>query len=139
MEAALAADDKMGGKAGHEVIVPVPVMFLVGQSIELALKAYLVAKGVPLRDLRTEYGHELHKSLRKAKELGLLTVVPLDTADTDAIELLDAIYSTKELQYIQTGFRTYPVFGPLERAALKLIHGIGAHVGYPPRNLPGLL
>lgn len=37
MEAALAADEKMGRKEGHEIVAPVPVMFLVGQAIELAL------------------------------------------------------------------------------------------------------
>ena len=43
-------------------------MFLVGQSIELALKAYLLFKGVDLRTLRHDYGHGLHRSLRKAKD-----------------------------------------------------------------------
>ena len=138
MEAALAADEKMGAKKGYEIVAPIPVMFLVGQSIELALKAYLVAKGVTLRQLRTDYGHELHRSLRKAKELGLLDVVSLDAEDMNAIELLDHSYASKQLQYIVTGAKTYPVFGPLERAALKLIHGIGAEVGFSPRNLPNV-
>ena len=31
MEAALAADGKMGNKPGHEVVAPIPVMFLVGR------------------------------------------------------------------------------------------------------------
>ena len=138
MEAALAADDKMGAKKGYEIVAPVPVMFLVGQSIELALKSYLVDKGVTLRQLKTDYGHELHRSLRKAKELGLLNVVQLDAVDMNAIELLDHSYASKELQYIVTGVKTFPVFGPLERAALKLIHGVGASVGFSPKNLPNV-
>jgi hypothetical protein len=56
-EAALAADDKLGKKEGYEIVAPIPVMFLVGQAIELALKAYLLAKGVELRKLRRYYGH----------------------------------------------------------------------------------
>jgi len=76
-EAALAADDILGKKEGHEIIAPIPVMFLVGQAMELALKAYLLAKGVELRKLRYEYGHNLHRCLRKAKELGLANVVSL--------------------------------------------------------------
>ena len=41
MEAALAADEKMGATRGadRDIVAPIPVMFLVGQSIELALKA----------------------------------------------------------------------------------------------------
>ncbi|MDL2338190.1 MAG: hypothetical protein QFE16_10145 [Pseudomonadota bacterium] len=136
MEAALAADAKMGKKDGYERVAPIPVMFLVGQSIELALKAFLLARGVTLRQLRTDYGHELHRSLRKAKELGLLEVVPLESEDINAIELLDHLYATKQLQYIVTGANSFPVFGLLQSAALKLVYGIGTEVGFPPRRLP---
>ena len=130
------ADDKMGKKAGFEIVAPVPVMFLVGQAIELALKAFLLARGVTLRKLRTDYGHELHRSLRKAKELGLSVLIPLSEEDQHVLDLLDALYSSKQLQYIVTGAKTFPVFGPLQSVALRLICGIGGEVGYPPRNLP---
>lgn len=139
LEAALAADEKMGNKKGYEIVAPIPVMFLVGQSIELALKAFLLSKGVELRKLRRDYGHELHRSLRKAKELGLFDMVTLSDEELSVIELLDELYSSKQLQYIVTGAKTFPVFGPLEKAALKLAHSIGAAVGYPPRNLPNAL
>jgi hypothetical protein len=136
LEAALAADDKMGGKKGFEIVAPIPVMFLVGQSVELSLKAFLLFRGVALRKLRQNYGHALHRSLRKAKELGLFDIVSLSGEELVGLELLDHLYSTKQLQYIVTGAKTFPVFGPLESASLKLAHGIGRAVGYPPRNLP---
>ena len=41
-EAAKCTDEKMGRRDGYEVSAPIPVMFLVGQSIELSLKAYLL-------------------------------------------------------------------------------------------------
>jgi hypothetical protein len=133
-EAALAADDKLGKTDGYEVIAPIPVMFLVGQSIELALKAYLLFKGVDLRTLRRDYGHELHRSLRKAKELGLYDVVKFSEEEEGVVELLDSLYSTKQLQYIVTGAKTFPVFGPLESVTKKLVSGIASVVGYPPRG-----
>lgn len=140
MEAARAADDKMGRKEGFEIVAPVPVMFLVGQSIELALKSFLLSKGVELRKLRSkDYGHSLHRALRKAKELGLDALIALNDDELEAIELLDPLYSTKQLQYIVSGRKTYPVFGPLERAALHLLHAIGREVGLPPRYLPDAL
>lgn len=132
-EAALAADEKLGTKEGYEIIAPIPVMFLVGQAVELALKAYLLAKGVELRKIRRDYGHELHRSLRKAKELGLAEVVALSIEEESILGLLDALYSTKQLQYIITGAKTFPVFGPLERVARKLVYGIAPVAGYPPR------
>jgi hypothetical protein len=132
-EAALAADDKLGTKEGYEIVAPIPVMFLVGQAVELALKAYLLAKGVELRLLRRHYGHELHRSLRKAKELGLADVVPLSDEEEGTLSLLDALYATKQLQYIVTGAKTFPVFGPLESVARKLIYGIAPVAGFPAR------
>lgn len=132
-EAALAADDKLGQKEGYEIVAPIPVMFLVGQAVELALKAYLLAKGVGLRELRRNYGHELHRSLRKAKELGLGDIVALSADEEGTLGLLDSLYSTKQLQYIVTGAKTFPVFGPLESVARKLVYGIAPVVGYPPK------
>ena len=139
MEAALAADEKMGHKKGHGIIAPVPVMFLVGQAIELALKSFLLAKGVELTKLRFKYGHDLHRCLKKAKELGLLNDVPLRADEENAIEILNPLYASKQLQYIVTGPKTFPVFGPLERAAVRLLKGVGAQVGYEPRGLPNVL
>ena len=109
-------------------------MFLIGQAIELALKAYLLAKGVPPKKLRSDYGHELHRSLRKAKELGLSDVVSLSAEEKGIIDLLDDLYSSKQLQYIVTGSKTFPVFGPLESVARKLVYGIAPVAGYPPRG-----
>jgi len=133
-EAALAADDKMGLKNGYEINAPIPVMFLVGQSIELILKSYLLYKGITLRKLRQKYGHDLHRSLRKAKELGLLNIVELSDEDTNIIEILDDLYSTKQLQYIVSGYKTYPVFGPLETVTKKLLDVICREVGLNPRS-----
>lgn len=139
LEAALAADSKMGRRDGFEIVAPVPVLFLVGQSIELALKAFLLSRGVSLRKLRYDYGHNLHRSLRKAKELGLSALVELAADELSTIEVLDALYSSKQLQYIVTGAKTFPMFGPLQRAALRLVHAVGNDVGFPPRHLPHVL
>ena len=130
-EAALAADDKLGKKEGYDDIAPIPVMFLVGQAVELALKAYLLKKGVTLRKLRRRYGHELHRSLRKAKELGLADVVHLSSEEEGILGLLDALYSTKELQYIVTGAEQFPIVGPLESVARKIVYSIAPVAGYP--------
>lgn len=136
MEAALAADDKLGNKPGHEIVAPIPVMFLVGQAIELSLKAFLLHRGVTLRQLRKSHGHQLRSALKKAKELGLSSLTQITDEEQSVIELLDDLYASKQLQYIVTGEKVFPVFGSLERVALKLIHAIGHEVGFPPRNLP---
>jgi hypothetical protein len=51
-----------------------PYYFLLGQSIELSLKAFLLGRGVPLKELRSrKYGHNLETLLDEARrrKLGL--------------------------------------------------------------------
>lgn len=139
MEAAISADSQMGRRDGFEVVAPIPVLFLVGQSIELVLKAFLLSRGISLRKLRYDYGHNIHRALRKSKELGLFSLVTLTPEQLETIEILDSLYSSKQLQYIVTGSKTFPVFGPLQNATLLLLHAIGSEVGYPPKHLPNVL
>jgi hypothetical protein len=139
LEAALAADDRMGARLGHEAIAPVPVMYLAGHSIELALKAFLTLKGVALQDLRKHYGHSLREALKAAHGLGLAKIVEFSAEEVSALEVLDRLYSEKELEYIITGAKQFPVFGPVESASLKLVHGIGKAVGLRTSDLPHAL
>ncbi|HXG28769.1 MAG TPA: hypothetical protein VNJ47_07965 [Nevskiales bacterium] len=134
--AAVAVDDSLDKKQGYEIFAPVPVMFLAGQSIELSLKAFLLAKGIDLRALRLQYGHKLSSSLQRAKKLGLGDIVVLTDTDESAIAVLDPLYSSKQLQYIITGVKTYPIFGPLEEATRKLLEAVAVFVDYPPHRLP---
>ena len=94
---------------------------------------------MPLRKLRNDYGHNLHRSLRKARELGLFELVVLTDEELNTIELLDHLYSSKQLQYIVTGSKLFPVFGPLQSAALRLLQAIGPEIGFPLKRLPRVL
>ncbi len=130
-DCALAADDKVGRRPGFEIIAPIPVMYLVGHSVELCLKAYLTFQGVSLQELRTrKYGHDLDKCLKKAKELGLNTHIKLDDDEYHALSVLNELYSTKQLNYIVTGAKQFPVFGPIESACKKLLNAVCPLVGY---------
>mgnify|MGYP001619690979 CR=1 FL=1 len=131
-DCALAADDKVGHRPGFEIIArAIPVMYLVGHSIELCLKSYLIFRGVPLSDLKTKkYGHDLVKCLKKAKELGLNTYVELDDGEHDALTVLNELYATKQLNYIVTGTKRFPVFGPIQTLSTKLLDAICPLVGY---------
>lgn len=130
-EAALAVDDKMGQRPGYEIIAPIPVMYLVGHSIELCLKSYLVFRGVPLSDLKTKkYGHDLEKCLKKAKEIGLNAHVQLDNGELYALNVLNKLYFTKQLNYIVTGAKEFPIFGPIQTVCTKLLEAICPLVEY---------
>jgi hypothetical protein len=98
--------------------------------MELSLKAFLLHKGVTLRKLRTSFGHNLGKCLKKAEDLGLYSSVMFDESELDAFSALDDLYSTKQLEYIVTGNKTFPIFGFIHSMSQKLITAIGPMVGY---------
>lgn len=129
-DAALGADRILGTKPGYELFAPIPVLYLIGHSIELSLKAFLLHKGVTLQELRTGYGHDLHKCFRKAKELELLGGVTFGESELAAFEILNDLYSTKQLEYIITGAKRFPTFGYIQSMSQKLIETVSAMVGY---------
>ena len=128
--AALMVDDKMGTEKGYETIAPIPVMYLIGHSIELSLKSYLIHKGATEDDLRKEYGHNLTKAFNAASDAGLCDVIDCDTFEIDVLNILNTLYQSKQLNYIQTGGKEFPMFGPLETLAKKLLVGISKEVGW---------
>lgn len=66
----------------------------------------------------------------KAKELGLLDVVNFEQGEIEGLEVLNELYSTKQLNYIVTGSKQFPVFGPIEVFCRKLLDGVCPYVGY---------
>ena len=108
----------------------VPVLYLIGHSMELSIKAYLLQNGLTLRELRRRYGHDLHKCMKKAKELGLLNMVKLDDGEITAFDALAELYSTKQLEYIVTGEKEFPITGSLYSASQKLLGAICPLVGF---------
>lgn len=134
-EAAEVVDDEIGTRPGFEEFAPIPAMYLLGHSLELALKAFFLAKGVPLTDLRKNFGHNLSKLLASAHERGL-SQDALQLEEAGALSALDYLYSTKQLEYIVTGAKTVPMYGPLETGARRVIHAIAPAIGYPIARLP---
>ena len=130
-EAALAADEKIGANKKYEIIAPIPVLYLTAHSIELILKSFLLFKGVQLNALKRKgYGHNLNKCITKANNLGLEEYVELDEGEKEAFHYLNELYKTKQLNYIVTGSKVFPSFGPLETSTKKLLEAIAPLVGY---------
>lgn len=136
--AALAANEAAESKGNETSVVSMPVMFLLAQSIELALKSFLLHRGESLRDLRVTYRHGLRRCHSKARELGFATHYAPTTDDLVALHLLDELYETKQLQYIVTGVRRIPPFSALARIASQVLHAAAAQVGYPTHRLQGI-
>ena len=128
--AAMAADDAVGEDTGFEIAAPVPVLYLIGHSIELALKSFLLFRGVSEGELRKLYGHDLQAAYDDAVKNGLHEIYAPDESEIEVLALLNALYRSKELNYIATGYKEFPVFGPLQTLSKNLMVGVSKAVGW---------
>jgi hypothetical protein len=128
-DAAIAADDVIGKRKGYELVAPAPVMFLIAHATELALKAYLRWKGVDLEGLK-KVGHNLEACWAVACKHGVIEHVSLSDEELGILRLISDLHSSTELRYIQTGYKEFPVFGPLQAMSTKVLNTICPLVGF---------
>ena len=82
--------------------------YLLGHSIEVALKSFLLAIGASPGTLKKKLGHNLAKAARRVIAAKSNSVSPIVQEYLGAIDLLNHYYQAKELEYRLTGAKTYP-------------------------------
>ena len=115
-----------------------PTFFLVCQSIELSLKAYLRGSGFSDAQLR-KLGHDLDAGISAATAAGVDGYVSLSDQDRAAISAINPYYRFKDFQYSVTGFKSFPHPDVLLELAGRLWQGLRRfceqhrdyHVGKP--------
>ena len=117
------AADLVLGKADG---VSLPAYFLLGRSIELSLKAFLLHSGVPISVLRSKkLGHNLDVLLTTAKERGIQQHIILESLECGVVQLLSFDYAEKRLEYRNTGGTYYlPLLDVTWGLARKLAYEI---------------
>src|ERR1700756_3132101 len=121
--AAIVTDRAIGDMDGYEISAPTPVNYLIGHAIELGLKAYLLQQGVGLDGIK-KLGHELCTAYGEARARGFDDHLKPQDGDISVLETLNALYADKQFEYIETGPKTFPVFGPLKQFARGLLLGV---------------
>jgi HEPN domain-containing protein len=76
-----------------------PVYFLYFHAVELYLKAFLLANGVTLGDLKLDYRHNARKLTEKAKE----HLLDLSPKYEEAINLMDETDNVISSRYLRVG------------------------------------
>lgn len=108
---------------------PVPY-YLVCRSLELSLKAFLLAKGVSRQKLKQRsLGHDLEKVLEKAISMGLDKYVSFTPKDKVELEKANKYYATKGFEYFEvvkaaTGYRNLPEIVVLIDLARNIIDNL---------------
>ncbi len=86
-----------------------PLSFLICQSIELSLKAYLRGCGATKNQLK-KIGHDLVKALDCAQAKKLSNFFTLAPLQKEALLIINPYYKEKDLQYTEVGIKHYPNF-----------------------------
>jgi hypothetical protein len=99
--ASAAAADAYSARS--PIVKPMTLNFLMGRAIELAIKAYLLSKGISMKVLRNpkEFGHDLEAGLTLALENGFNTEELATPTDQEVIAVLNFHYSEKDFEYPQ--------------------------------------
>ena len=79
-----------------------PGYTLVGQAVELYLKAYLRTKGQSVDDLKS-IGHNLKLAFETAEKHGLPQIFKIEANERKALENLSLVYQSKDFHYKYQG------------------------------------
>ncbi len=96
-----------------------PKYYLLGHSLEVGVKSFLLAKGFNEEQLK-KIGHDLCKAIAAATKVGINEFYAFSEPELDAITQLNPYYRLKELEYRVTGFKSYPD----DEAFSKMIKGM---------------
>ena len=126
------AEEFMRAAEAVEKLCPedrLPRYYLFGHTLELALKAFLLAEGVSLDDLKRKFGHDLLRLAKEANSLGLDRAETISSIDFAVIRIINIDYLTKRFEYGEHG-TTYhvPERQYLIKTVRKLIRGIGRYL-----------
>jgi hypothetical protein len=106
--------------------------FLLCKSVELSLKAFLLAKKVPVHRLASKgegYGHDINRLLTEAEAHSLSDAVSLSAAEMQAVIVAEPYYTDRVFDYFNVGealagYPRGPVLADLHAAAERLYEGV---------------
>lgn len=115
------AAEAVRGAKGRDLLMP--ALQLYGQTIELALKAFLLKRGVPFADVK-KLSHRLTDILALARKRKLGTEVKLSQRDVALIQLLGTNYATHRFRYIELGPTLVPLLTDIAPVCQHLVAGL---------------
>ena len=105
---------------------PVPY-YLYCRSIELVIKAFLLAKGMTKKQLKTrKFGHDLTALLIEAKKLGLEDIVVIESEWEIELSKANDYYFKKDFEYFNVtfGYHGLPSLAALNELSEKLLKSL---------------
>ena len=119
---------------------PVPY-YLYCRSIELVIKAFLLAKGITKKQLKArKLGHDLTALLTEARKMGLEDIVVIDPEWEAELSKANDYYFKKDFEYFNVAFGYYSlpslvVLNELSEVLLKSLKRVCIDAAdSPPKN-----
>lgn len=103
-----------------------PAYGLIGLSIELSLKAFLVSRGASEDSLRKKFGHDLDALWAEAHLRRIDRPVKMPGAG-DIVGVLNALYLAHEFRYIRPGVKRIPQWQFISAIAKGLVDALHDH------------
>ena len=107
-----------------------PCYFMMGRSIELALKAFLILRGMKTWTLSSrDYGHDLVALLAQAERRGLYPRLRIGALESKVVEILNREYVCTRLSYRSSGqWHRLPVFERTHHFCETLVGSMETHL-----------
>lgn len=115
--------------------VSLPSLFLFGHSIELSLKAFLLACGMTRNELKKNFGHNLEALLDESIKRGLEKEISIEDVERGVLQLLNKEYQSKRLEYLDSGgIYSMPVPHVIVQISRKLVNVLDEFYFYNSEN-----
>jgi len=101
---------------------PLPAYYLIGHSIELSLKAFLMGRGLKIEDLKIKkYGHDLTKLIMASRERKLGYEIKIKPRQINLLKNFGEIYKNKLLEYPESGLYILPLYTEIFEIGYNLV------------------
>ena len=110
----------------------VPTIYLLAHSLELALKSYLLFKGVAAKTLAKQpYRHDVAHCLSEAEAQGLFGSKKLTVPQREAVASASAMFDKKELNYFYEKPAVFPDMEALRSALHAILSAVFDRISEP--------
>lgn len=104
---------------------PFTAYYLLGHSLELLLKSFLIGRGTEVSELRSrKYGHDLEKLLTESKRRKIGRELKFESLDEPLILFLNLSYKPKLLEYYAQGLYEFPRYTLIANVVKRTCDGL---------------
>ncbi|WP_116812175.1 hypothetical protein [Steroidobacter cummioxidans] len=130
-DAALGAERLLGERDEYLLNASLPVAFLFGTCIDLALRSYILAMDSSLTQFASpDCRHDLESLVDEASRLGLARLIRVEAYDLQMLRVLSQLRSKTTCEYSAVQSEEIPIFDSMKKLSEKLLEIACAMAGY---------